>query len=95
MKNRFSVIILATLLLYFCHGLISVAYGQSLIFGPEFLPNDYGKSLRTLHSFSVEDDKQNFILSIQGGGNSEENAGRCIVEINGTIAAPCVSYDSI
>lgn len=80
MSNIF--ILLTALLLYFCNGLISCAYGHSLVFGPEFFSSESGKSQRIVKSFSVQDVSQEFIVSVQRGRGSEKEMAKGTININ-------------
>ncbi|MCF6180384.1 MAG: hypothetical protein L3J63_13515 [Geopsychrobacter sp.] len=82
-----AFIIFPVLLLLFCSSFIAAAYGQSLVFGPEFYASDGGRSQRISKSFSVDDMGQDYSLSIQGGGSNKKSVGACIVELNGEIIA--------
>src|SRR3990172_44457 len=85
MKNRVNHIILAALLLHFCNGLVSCAYGQSLVFGPEFFSSESDKSQRVVKHFSVHDSIQKFIISVQSGMSSDKGAVSGAIEINGEL----------
>jgi hypothetical protein len=75
--------ILAALSLLFCNGLISFAYGHSLVFGPELFSSEGGKSQRVVKRFSVHDVSQKFIVSVQNGKDGGQGAGRGAVKMNG------------
>jgi len=79
-----NTFIWAALSLYFCNGLISCAYGHSLVFGPEFFSSEGGKSQRVVRTFSVQDVGQQFIVSAQSGSGSEKGTAREI-KINGNL----------
>ncbi len=88
-KKKSNTFILAALPLYFCNSLVSCAYGQPLIFGPEFFSNESDKSQRVVKSFPVQDVSQKFIVSVQSGGGSEKGVGKSAIDINGeSIASP-------
>ncbi len=65
MRKITLTITLAGLSLCFCNGLASNAYGQSLIFGPEFFPGERGKFQPVVKSFTVQNASQKFIVSVQ------------------------------
>ncbi|OGS95099.1 MAG: hypothetical protein A3H31_01815 [Gallionellales bacterium RIFCSPLOWO2_02_FULL_57_47] len=77
--------ILAALLLYFCNGFISFAYGHSLVFGPEIFSSESGKSQQVVKHFSVHDINQKYFVSVQGGSDSEKGVSRATININGKI----------
>jgi len=85
MRKGSGFFVLAILLLHFYNGLIPLAYGQSLVFGPEFFIHETGKSRQVVKGFSVQDVNQKFLLSIQRGGGSESGVGSCTIDINGEI----------
>jgi len=85
MRKGSSFFILAILLLHFYNGLIPLAYGQSLVFGPEFFIHETGKSQQVVNGFSIQDVNQKFMLSIQRGGGRKNGIGGCAIEINGEI----------
>src|SRR3989338_2607364 len=82
-----NISILIALLLYFCNGLVSFAYGHSLVFGPEFFSSESGNSQRVVRSFSVHDANQKFFVSIQNGISSEKKVASGTVSINGKLIA--------
>lgn len=83
MRKISPTFILAALSLHFCNGLVSCAYGQSLVFGPEFFSSESGKSQRMVKSFSVQDVSRKFVISVQSG------SGGGAIDINGErIASP-------
>jgi len=86
MKKTSNVFILAALL-YFCNGLVSLAYGHSLVFGPEFFSSESGKSQRMVKRFSVHDVNQKFFVSVQNGLSSEQKVAKGTVSINGELIA--------
>ena len=87
MKKISNFFILAAL--FFCNGLVSSAYGHSLVFGPEFFSNEGGKSPRVVKHFSAQDISQKFIISVQSGRDSAKGMVRCEIKINGkTIFSP-------
>jgi len=88
----FNAFVLAALPLYFCNGLVSRAYGQSLVFGPELFSSEGGKSQRVVKHFSIQDVSQKFIVSVQSGRGSEKGVARGAIDINGE---PIVSPDEI
>lgn len=83
-----NTFIFAALSLLLCNGLISCAYGHSLVFGPEFFSSENGKSQRVVKSFSVRDVSQKFILSVQSGRGSEKGVVRGAININGKLIFP-------
>lgn len=85
MWKRFNTFMLAALSLYFCNGLVSFAYGHSLVFGPEIFSSENGKSQRVIKRFSVHDASQKFFVSVQSGSASEKSAGRSAIKINGKL----------
>ena len=82
-----NTFILAALSLYFSSGLISCAYGHTLVFGPEFFSSENVESQRVVKSFSVQDVSQKFFVSIQNGINSEQRVAKGAVSINGKLVA--------
>lgn len=80
--------ILAALSLFFCNGLISCAYGHTLVFGPELFSSENGKSQRVVKSFSVQDVSQKFFVSVQSGRGSEKGVVRGAININGKLIFP-------
>ena len=88
MGKIFNTFILAALSLFFCNGLISYAYGHSLVFGPEFISSENGKSQRVIKSFSVQDVSQKFIVSVQSGRSNEKGVARGAININGELIFP-------
>lgn len=86
MKKTSNIFILAALL-YFCNGLVSLAYGHSLVFGPEFFSSESGKPQRVVKRFSVHDVNQKFFVSVQNGISSEQKAAKGTVSINGELIA--------
>lgn len=92
MCKRFNTFILAALSLYFCNGLVSFAYGHSLVFGPELFSSESGKSQRVIKRFSVHDASQKFFVSVQSGSAGEKGTGRGAIKINGKLV---VSSDEI
>jgi len=85
MRKGSSFFILAMLLLHFYNGLIPLAYGHSLVFGPEFFIHETGKHQQVVNGFSIQDVNQKFMLSIQREGDSENGLGSCAIDINGEI----------
>ncbi len=83
MGKIFNTFILGALSLYFCNGLVSCAYGQSLVFGPEFFSSESGKPRRVVKSFSVQDVNQKFFISVQSGRGNEEGVAGAAIDING------------
>ncbi len=92
MGKIFNTFILAALSLYFCNGLISCAYGHTLVFGPEFFSSESGKSQRVVKSFSVQDVSQKFIVSVQSGRGSEKGVVRGAININGKVIFPADEF---
>lgn len=88
MKKISNTFFLAALPLFFCNGLVSDAYAHSLIFGPEFFSGEGDKSRRVVKSFSVQDDSQKFIISVQGGTDNEKAVVRGAININGKLIFP-------
>ena len=86
MKKTSNVFILAALL-YFCNGLVSLVYGHSLVFGPEFFSSESGKPQRVVKRFSVHDVNQKFFVSVQNGISSEQKVAKGTVSINGELIA--------
>jgi len=84
--------ILTVLSLYFCNGLISCAYGHSLVFGPEIFSSESGKSQRVVKRFSVHDVNQKFFISVQSGKGSEQGMVGATIDLNGE---RIVSHDEI
>ena len=80
-----NTFVLAALSLFFCSGLFSLAYGHSLVFGPELFSSESGKSQRAVKHFSVQDASQKFFVSVQSGSGSEKGAGRGAIKINGKL----------
>ena len=87
MKKISNIFILAALLLYFCNGLVSLAYGHSLVFGPEFFSSEGGKPQRVVKRFSVHDVNQKFFVSVQNGISNEQKVDKGTVSINGELIA--------
>ncbi|MDP1997564.1 MAG: hypothetical protein Q8J90_10235 [Gallionella sp.] len=85
MRKTSNTFVLAALLLYFCNGLVSLAHGHSLVFGPEFFSSESGKPQRVVKRFSVHDVNQKFFVSIQNGMSSESRAASGTVSINGKL----------
>ena len=83
--NTFFLIVLS---LFFCNGLVSGAYGHSLVFGPEFFSGGEGKPRRVVKNFPVQDDSQKFIISVQSGMGNEKEVMRGAVNINGKLIFP-------
>ncbi|TAN84545.1 MAG: hypothetical protein EPN14_01985 [Gallionella sp.] len=83
MNKIFNTFILMALLQHFCNGLVSCAYGQPLVFGPEFFSGESGKHQRVVKSFSVQDASQKFILSVQGGMSGEKGLTSGAINVNG------------
>ena len=85
-----NTFIWAALSLYFCNGLISCAYGHSLVFGPEFFSSEGGKSQWVVRTFSVQEVSQQFIVSAQSGSGSGSEKGtvRGAIKINGKLIFP-------
>lgn len=87
MRKTSNTFILAALLLYFCNGLVSLAYGHSLVFGPEFFSSESDKPQRVVKRFSVHDVNQKFFVSVQNGISSEQKVAKGTVSINGELVA--------
>ena len=87
MRKISNSFILTVLLLYFCNGFVSFAYGHSLVFGPELFSSESGKPRRAVKSFSVHDANQKFFVSIQNGISSEKKVAKGTVSINGELIA--------
>jgi len=87
MRKTSNTFILAALLLYFCNVLVSLAYGHSLVFGPEFFSSESGKSQRVVKRFSVHDVNQKFFVSVQNGLSSEQKVAKGTVSLNGELIA--------
>ena len=87
MRKISNPFILTVLLLYFCNGFVSFAYGHSLVFGPELFSSESGKPRRVVKSFSVHDVNQKFFISIQNGMSSEKKVAKGTVSINGELVA--------
>lgn len=85
MRKISQSLILAGLILYFCNGLVSYAYGQSVVFGPEFFPSERGKFYQAVKSFTVQDTGQKFIVSLQNGNGGEKGIASGTIGINGEI----------
>ncbi|OGT29537.1 MAG: hypothetical protein A2W28_07170 [Gammaproteobacteria bacterium RBG_16_51_14] len=83
-----NTFILAALSLYFSSGLISCAYGHTLVFGPEFFSSENVESQRVVKSFSVQDVSQKFFVSVQSGRGGEKGVGRGAIKINGKLVFP-------
>lgn len=77
--------ILAALSLYFCNGLISCAYGHTLVFGPEIFSSESGKSQQVIKHFSVHDINEKFFVSVQIGSDSEKGVAKATININGKL----------
>lgn len=87
--RKIGIFIPVALLPLFCHGLVSCAYGQSLVFGPEFFSGEGGQSRRVVKSFSVQDVNRKFVVSVQGGMGGEGGVTGGAIDINGErIASP-------
>jgi len=83
MGKIFNASILTALSLYFCNGLVSCAYGQSLVFGPEIFSSESGKSQRVVKHFSAHDVSQKFIVSVQSSRGSDKAGARSAIDLNG------------
>jgi len=83
MRKGSSFFILAMLLLHFYNGLIPLAYGQSLVFGPEFFIHETGKHQQVVNGFSIQDANRKFMLSIQREVVKKNGLGSCSINING------------
>ncbi|MDP4029416.1 MAG: hypothetical protein Q8P42_10705 [Gallionella sp.] len=83
MRMVFNPMISAALSLFFCVGLVSCAYGHSLVFGPELFFSGSGKTQRVVKNFSVEDVSQKYFISIQSKTGSEPKLGSGAINING------------
>lgn len=75
--------ILAALFLYCCNGIFSCAYGHSVVFGPEIISSEGGKSQRLVKHFSVHDANHKFFISVQSGKGSEKGVVGATIDING------------
>lgn len=78
-----STFVSAALTLYFCSSLFACAYGQTLVFGPEFFSNTSGEPQRVVKSFSVADIDQEFVLSVQSGTGRGKGVGSGTIKVNG------------
>jgi ferredoxin-fold anticodon binding domain-containing protein len=85
MRKIFDTFILAALSLFFCNGLISCAYGHTLVFGPEIFSSESGKSQHVVKHFSVHDINQKFFVSAQSGSDSEKGVAKGTININGKL----------
>ena len=85
MRKISNTFILAVLALYFCSGLVSCAYGHTLVFGPESISSESGKSQRVVKRFSVQDVNQKYFISVQNGSGGEKSIGRGAIKINGKL----------
>ena len=85
MEKTCRTFILAALSLYFCNGLISCAYGHTLVFGPEMYSGESGKSQQVVKHFSVPDINQKYFVSVQSGSDSEKGVARGTININGKL----------
>ena len=83
MSKVFNTFVSAALALFFCIGIVSCAYGHSLVFGPELFSGESGKSQRVVKKFSVEDANQKFFISVQSQTSSERKPGSGVINING------------
>lgn len=86
MRKVSRVSILAALSLYFCSS--PVAYGHTLVFGPEIFSSDSAESQPVVKRFSVDDVNQKFFISVQSGNGGAKNIGRGAIEINGKLIFP-------
>ena len=80
-----NTFILAVLSLYCCNGIVSCAYGHTLVFGPEFISSESGKYQRVVKRFSVQDANQKHFVSVQSGSGSEKDIGKGAIKINGKL----------
>lgn len=85
MRKISHTFILASLSLCFCNGLFSCAYGQSLVFGPEFFSGKRGEAPQEVKSFTVQDTSQKFIVSVQSGKDSKNGRARGAINLNGEL----------
>lgn len=88
MRKLSKAFILAVLSLYFCNGLVSCAYGHSLVFGPEIYSSESGKSRRAVKSFVVNDVNRKYFISVQSEKSSAQKSGRGAIRINGKLVFP-------
>lgn len=88
MRKIFKAFVLAVLSLWFCNGLISSAYGHSLVFGPEIYSSDRDKSKRVVKSFSVDDVNQKYFISVQSEMSGDKKLRRGAIKINGKLIFP-------
>lgn len=85
MRKILHTFILTALSLYFCNGLVSCAYGHSLVFGPEIFSSESGKSQKVVKRFSVHDINQKYFVSVQSGKDSEKGVAKGTININGKL----------
>ena len=83
MRKISKVCVFAALALYFCSGLVSGAYGHTLVFGPEIFSSESGKSQPIVKDFSVHDVNQKFFISVQSGKSDAKKMGMGGIKING------------
>lgn len=85
MRKISIVSVLASLTLYCCSGIVSCAYGHSLVFGPEIFSSESGESQRAVKRFSVDDVNQQFFISVQTGNGGAQKRGQSAIKINGKL----------
>ena len=82
MRPKINTHILAVLSSFCCITFLSGAWGQPLVFGPEFFSSESGTSVRKAKSFSVQDTDQEFILSVQSWWGSDTRGDRSSLDVN-------------
>lgn len=85
-----NILIPVALALSTFNAFVSCAYGHALVFGPEFFSSEGGKPRQVVKNFSIQDDSQKFIVSVQSGAGSEKGAVRGAININGKRIFPPV-----
>ena len=91
MGKGFNAFILAA----FFSALTHCAYGQLLVFGPDFFFSEAGNSQRVTKDFPVQDTNQKYLLSIQCGESGDKGI-KATITINGDrIAMPAEFRDHL
>jgi len=94
LRYRATICALSLFLLHGSIAFFACAYGESLIFGPEFFINSKETTQRIVKTFSVRNLNQKFNLSVQ---DVEREKGRTIsaaIDINGTRVVSPDEFDS-
>lgn len=76
-------ILLTFLLTFFTLVFIPLAYGDTIVFGPEVYTRGTGKPQKIIKSFSVNKGHVPFALSIKNGDGKKQRVSSAVIEING------------